>query len=64
MKHEPTHEILVLRPNKKISVFQVKGLKVLDRVLSRHTYFFLIVFFSGKEFDSMHFERHFAFQNA
>ena len=63
MSHESTHEILVLRPNKKISVFWVTGLKMLGRVLSRHTYFFFF-FFSGKKYDFMHFERHFVFQNA
>ena len=40
-------------PNKKISVFGVKGLKILGRV-GTHIFFFL----------DMHFERHFAFQNA
>ena len=46
-----------IRPNKKIiSVLRVMGLKFLDR-LGKH-------FFSGNEYDFMHFERHFAFQNA
>ena len=41
-----------LRPIKKVSVFQVTGLKILDRV--GH------VFFSEKIYKFMHFERHFA----
>ena len=36
-----------IRPNKKISVFRVTGLKILGRV-GRHTYYFLI-FFSWKK---------------
>ena len=49
-----------VKPNKKISVFQVTGLKFLGRV---GTHVFL-VFFSWKKYNFMHFERHFAFQNA
>ena len=48
---------IVLRPNKKISVFRVTGLKILA-----HIFFF--IFFSGKKYNFVHFERHFAFQNA
>ena len=44
---------------KKISRFQVTGLKILGRV---HTYFFL--FFLEIKFSFMHFERHNTFQNA
>ena len=39
------------------------GLKILGRV-GTHIFFFLIIFFSGKKYNFMHFERHFAFQNA
>ena len=49
------------RPNKKISVFRVTGLKILDR-LGTHIVFYS--FFLEKIFNFMHFERHFAFQNA
>ena len=49
-----------MRPNKKISVFRVTGLKTLGRV---GTYIF-ILFFRKKIYNFMHFERHFAFQNA
>ena len=41
-------------------VFQVMGLKIYGRV-GRHI--FCYYFFSGK-YNFMHFERHFAFQNA
>ena len=44
-----------------MSVFRVIGLKNLGRV---GTHIFLIVFFSGKKYNFMHFKRHFAFQNA
>ena len=44
--------------NKKISVFRVTGLKILGR-LGTHSF---VVFFSGKNYNFMHFERHFAFQ--
>ena len=52
----------LLKPNKKISVFQVTGLKN----LGRHVFLliFFLMFFSGKKYNFMHFERHFAFQNA
>ena len=43
------------KPNKRLCVFQVTGLKK-----GRHTYFF----FLEKKYNSMHFERHLAFQNA
>ena len=50
------------RPNeKKISVFRVTGLNILGRV---GTHIFFKYFFSGKNILFMHFERHFAFQNA
>ena len=49
-------------PNKNISVFQVMGMKILGRVGTHK--FFLIIFFLEKNYDFMHFERHFAFQNA
>ena len=35
----------ILRPNKKVNVFRVAGLKILGRV---GTHIFLIIFFSGK----------------
>ena len=54
-------QLHTLRPNKKISVFRVKGLKILGRVC---THFFFNHFFSGKKYIFLHFERHFAFQNA
>ena len=41
-----------VRPNKKISVFRVTGLKILGSV-GTHIYFFFLEFFF------MHFERHF-----
>ena len=47
----------LLRPNKKISVFRVTDLKILGRVGTHN-------FFSGKKYNFMRFERHFAFQNA
>ena len=47
---------IALRPNKKISVFWVTGLKILGRV---GTY----LFFCWKKYNFMHFERH-NFQNA
>ena len=52
---------LYMWPNKKISVFRVTGLKILGRV---GTHILLIFFISGKKYNFMHFERHFAFQNA
>ena len=48
--------VILIRPNKKISVFWVTGLKIL------HILFLLLLFF-GKKNNFMHFERHFAFQN-
>ena len=45
----------LFRPNKKISVFRVTGLKILGRV-GTHIFFLIYNF--------MHFEKHFAFQNA
>ena len=45
----------------KISVFRVTGLKSLGR---EGTLFLLIIFFSGKKYNFIYFERHFAFQNA
>ena len=56
---------LRLVPNKKISMFQVKELKILGRV-RKHTYFFLFVCWGGGGGGGnnlMHFERHFPFQN-
>ena len=47
---------LGLRPNKKISVFQVTALIILGRVGTH--------FFFWKKYSSMHFERRNAFQNA
>ena len=44
------------RLNKIISVFRVTGLKILGRVGA--------LFFFWKKYNFMHFERHFAFQNA
>ena len=43
------------RPNKKINVFRVTGLKILGRV---GTHIFFIIFFSGKKNDFMHFKMH------
>ena len=54
---QPSQVAYVVRPNKKISVFRVTGLKTLGRV-GIHIYFF------WKINNFMHFERHFAFQNA
>ena len=50
-----------VRPNKKISVFRVMGLKILGRV---GTHFKKKNNNSGKKNNLMHFERHFSFQNA
>ena len=49
------------RPNKKISVFPVTGLNILER--EAHI-FKKKKKNSGKKYNFMHFERHFAFQNA
>ena len=38
----------MLRPNKKISVFPVAGLKILGRV-GTHIFCFFWIFFSGKK---------------
>ena len=40
-----SESIRVIRPNEKISVFQVKGLKILDSVV---THIFLLLFFWKK----------------
>ena len=55
--------IRILRPNKNIhvSVFRVTGMKILGRV---GTHIFLNYFFSGKNYNFMHFEKNFASQNA
>ena len=56
----PAHKILVftaygIKPNKKICVFRVTGLKILGRV----THIFdLTNFFLDKKYNFMHFERH------
>ena len=50
-----------LVPNKKISVFRVTGLKIIGRV-GTHIFFFNLK--PEKKIFFMHFERHFAFQNA
>ena len=50
-----------VRPNKKISVFWVTGLKILGRV---GTHIFFNHFLFWKKYNFMHFERHFAFQDA
>ena len=42
-----------VRPNIKISMFRVTGLKILGRV---GTQFFFNYFFSGKKYNFMHFE--------
>ena len=50
-----------IKPNKKkISVFRVTGLNILGRI-GTHIFF---TYFSGKNYNFMHFERPFAFQNA
>ena len=46
---------------KKNCVFRVTGLKILGWV-GIHNY--LIIFFSGKKYDFIHFERHFAILKA
>ena len=46
-----------IRPCKIISVFLVMGLKILGRVDTH-------IFSSRNKYNFMHFERHFAFQNA
>ena len=52
----------LLRPNTKINVFRVTGLKILGRV-GIHI-FFSNYLLSWKKYNFIHFERHFAFQNA
>ena len=52
-----------VRPNKKISVVRVTGLKILSRV-GTCIFFFNYFFFLEKKYNYMHFERHFTFQNA
>ena len=49
----------MLRPNTKISVFRVTGLKILSRV---GTHIFVYFIFLENKYNFMHFERHFAFQ--
>ena len=46
LDHSSPLEILVLRPNKKISVFRVMGLKILGR---EGTHFFVIIVFLEKK---------------
>ena len=50
----------ILRPNKKISLFQVMGLKILGRV--GRLFFFFNFFFLEKKYDFMHFERQMPFK--
>ena len=50
-------------PNKTISLFLVTGLKILGTV-GTHITFICFVFFLKKNMILLHFERHFAFQNA
>ena len=50
----------MLGPNKKRSLFRVTGLKIFGTV-GTHIFF---LFFLLKKYNFMHFERHFAFQNA
>ena len=45
------------RRNKKIGAFRITGFKIIGRVG-------MCIFFSGKTNNMMHFESHFAFQNA
>ena len=51
----------MIRQNKKTGVFQVTSLEILGRVGTQFFFLFLFFFFLKKK---MHFERHFAFQNA
>ena len=55
-----TFQERLFRPNKKISVFRVTGLKILGRV---DTHKILLIFFLEKKYNLMHFEKHIAFQN-
>ena len=50
---------LFIRPNKKISVLRVTGLKILGRVGTHFFYYFFL-----EKYNFMHCKRHFAFQNA
>ena len=54
------------RPNitKNKCVSGKAGLKILSRVGLAHMFFFVYFFFFWKKNNFMHFERHFAFQNA
>ena len=54
---------MMLRASKKLSVFRVRGLKILGRI-GTHIPFFFFFFFYRKNNNFMHFERHLAFQNA
>ena len=56
-KTDQTEPTLRLRPNKIINAFRVEGLKILGTVGTH-------IFFLEKIYNFMHFERHFAFQNA
>ena len=66
LRFKAAHSVSIIkahiRPNKKIGVFRVTGLKTLGRVGTLVV--FLNVFFFWKTNNFMHFERHFAFQNA
>ena len=57
---KPWYGYYPVKPNKKITVFRVTGLKILGRVGT----FFLLFYHSGKIYNFMYFERRFAFQNA
>ena len=56
------YKCILVSPNKK-SLFGVTGLKILGRV-GTHVFFCFCFFKSGKKYNFMHFERHYAFQNA
>ena len=63
VKHSTTEPLRSsLRPNKIIGAFRVTGLKILGR-LGTYIFFLIIFIFLEKNY-FMHFERHFAFQNA
>ena len=49
------NHLLEIEPIKKISVFWVSGLKIISRVGTH-------IFFSGKKYNVMHFERHLPFK--
>ena len=59
-KNSISQDWIPIRPNERISVFRVKGLKILGRV---DTQTCLMIFFWNK-YQYMHFERQNAFQNA